>query len=461
MVWGVYPQLGSLERVKADLQALCDLDLTQMDAPEPELTYLFKHIITQEVAYESLLYATRATLHEQIAQFIETTFSEALDRYVNLLAFHYEHSENEAKKREYLLKAGAAAQADYANEAAIQYFEKALPLLDPAEQVPVLLKLGKVLELTAQWHEAGQRYRQALALAEELGDEPGQAWSETATGELFRKRGEFDEALAWLQRARVRFEQLSDESGVRQVLHYAGTVADQQGDYESARALYRQSLAIGRKLDDKAAIGSLLSNLGIVARRQGDLELARSRYEESLAVRRQINDRWAIAVTLNNMGNLALDQGRPDEARARLEEAVALQQEVGDRWMIGNALNNLGNVARAQGDYREARACYNESLAIYRILGDKWALAYLFEDVACMSALQGEAQRALRLAGSASVLRQEIGAPHTAGEASKLESALQPARQVLSGAEQASTWAAGRAMQLEDAIADAFTDDGP
>ena len=49
MVWGVYPQLGSLEQIRADLEALSALDLTPLDVPEPELAYLFKHIITQEV----------------------------------------------------------------------------------------------------------------------------------------------------------------------------------------------------------------------------------------------------------------------------------------------------------------------------------------------------------------------------------------------------------------------------
>ena len=457
MVWGVHPQLGSLEQIKADLEALSALDLTPLDVPEPELTYLFRHIITQEVAYESLLYATRAMLHEQIGHYIERIYSDTLDRYLNLLAFHYAHSEDEAKKREYLLKAGEAAQATYANEAAIDYFEKVLPLLPDEEHVQVLLGLGNVLELIAEWQTAGERYEQARALAAALHDRPGQAWSQTALAELCRKQGKYGEASAWLEKARVGFESLADDAGVGQVLHYAGTLADTQGEYESARALWQESLAIRRRLDDKRAIGSLLSNLGILARRHGRLEEARSLYEESLAVRRELNDRWAIAITLNNMGNLALDQARYDEARTRLEEAVALQREVGDRWMIGNALNNLGNVARAQGDYDEARAMYGESLSIYRVLGDRWALAYLLEDAGWLAALQEESLRALRLAGAASRLREEIGAPLTPTEQGKLESALAPARRALDDAAQALAWAEGRGMSLEQAIESALS----
>jgi adenylate cyclase len=68
---GYYPALGELGQVKADLQELDKLEITPLDTPEPELAYLFKHIVTHEVAYESLPYAMRAQLHEQLARFLE------------------------------------------------------------------------------------------------------------------------------------------------------------------------------------------------------------------------------------------------------------------------------------------------------------------------------------------------------------------------------------------------------
>ncbi|MCA9974386.1 MAG: AAA family ATPase, partial [Anaerolineales bacterium] len=109
MLWGVYPQLGNEQQVKVDLEILSELDLTPLDSAEPELIYLFKNIVTQEVAYESLPYATRAMLHELIGQYIEEIYADSLKQYIDLLAHHYERSENEAKKRLYLLRAGEAA----------------------------------------------------------------------------------------------------------------------------------------------------------------------------------------------------------------------------------------------------------------------------------------------------------------------------------------------------------------
>ena len=414
--------------------------------------YIFGSNILRDVVLGGVLRQQRQAYHAQVGRWLIQRGGERVDENAGLIADHLAQAGQTQQAVPYVLRAGEVAQRGYANGAAIGYYQRALPLLPPGERVPVLLKLGKVLELTAQWQPAREQYWQALALSAELGDREGQAWSETAMGELFRKQGQYAEASAGLRRAQARFEELHNDAGVGQVLHYAGTLADQQGDYETARDLYQRSLAIRRRLDDRRAIGSLLSNLGIVARRQGDLESAHALYAESLSVRRALNDRWAIAVTLNNVGNLALDQGRTAEARSCLEEAVSLQREVGDRWMTGNALNNLGNVARAQGDYEGALALYGESLAIYRDLEDKWALAYLFEDVAWMAALRGAGRCALRLVGAAAVLREQIGAPLTPTETKKLDSALEPARASLSEADQAEALAEGREMTLEGAM---------
>ncbi len=345
---GACPQCGAPGAIREDLDALSRLELTLVE-PDPDLTYLFKHIVTQEVAYESLPFAIRAMLHNQIGEFLEQIYGGETDQYLDLLAFHFDRTENTRKRREYLLRAGQAAQSGYANAAAIDYFGRALPLLPESEQTATLLRLGQVLELTGKWAEAADVYRRGLDLAEKVGDVLGQARCQTAIGELHRKQGMYEDAVIWLERARTGFEALGDEAGVGQVVHIEGSVAAQQGEFARARELYGESLALRRKLDDRPQIANLLNNLGIVARSSGDATLARSLYEESLALRRELNDRRAIAVSLNNLGNLALQTQDYEAARARLEEAVALQREVGDKHYLANALNNLGNVAARPG----------------------------------------------------------------------------------------------------------------
>lgn len=457
MLWGSYPQLGDQEKIKVDLEELHRLDLTPLDSPEPELTYLFKNIITLEVAYESLPYATRAMFHGLIGDFIERSSPEMLSQAVDLLAYHYGNSRNEAKKQEYLLKAGEAAQANYANTTALEYYERLLPLLQAEEQIPVKLKIGQVLELIGQWDDALNVYTEAQLQSEQLDNRQAVGKCQTALGELYRKRGMYEEADFWLKQAQTNFETLDDKVGIGQALHFAGSLAAQQGDLETARIRYEASLTIRRHLDDLPHIAGLLSNLGIVARYQGNYAKARDLQKEGLAIRRSLGDRRAIAVSLNNLGNVALDQQDYEEARARLEEAVLLQREVGDKAYIANSLNNLGNVVRAQGDYQTARQHYLESLQLLQELGDKWSLAYLLQDMGCLAAQEGHGKRAFRLIGAATHLRENIGAPLTEVEEGKYQSLLQPLLETIPVKTREQWQSKGMQMSLDEAIAYAFS----
>ncbi|MCC6189372.1 MAG: tetratricopeptide repeat protein [Anaerolineales bacterium] len=457
-LWGAYPELGDPAAITADLDALSRAELTLLEHAEPELNYLFKHIVTMEVAYDSLPFALRAVLHDQIAQFIERALPGEVDQHVDLLAFHYGQSHNQPKQREYWLKAGLAAQANFANQAAINYYQRLLPLLAGREQIGVLLKLGQVLELVGQWDEASALYQRGLRLGQALDDRRCQARCQIAMGELHRKRGAYPEAAGWLQLARQGFEAEGDRAGLGQVLHAAGTLAAQQGDYGAARGHYEASLAIRRELGDQTNIANLLSNLGILARSERDDALARRLYLESLEIRRALGDRWGITVSLNNLGIHAIDQGELAAGRTYLEEAVALQREIGDQYYLANYLNNLGNAARAQGDYAYASRLYRESLEKNHELGAAWQTAYVLEDVGGLAALEGQPRRAAALIAAAAALRERIQASRAPHEQARLEQFIQAARAGLGSAEWEAAWAAGRGLSTEAAVALALED---
>ncbi|NJN83164.1 MAG: tetratricopeptide repeat protein [Caldilineaceae bacterium] len=270
--------------------------------------------MTQGVTYESLPYAIRTVLHDQIGAYIERRYADSLTQYLPLLAITTTWPTTKPK-RTYLRMAGEAAQADYANEAAIDYYRRVLPLLTTEEQIGVLLNLGDVLQLVGKWQEAGVLFTEALEKAVEIGDQERQGWSCVAMGELQRKHGQYAEAVQWLDRGRAIFEELDDPAGVGQVLHYVGTLCAQQGDYPSALQNYTESLEIRRTLDDKRNISSLLSNMGIVARFQGEYGRARALHEEALVIRRELGNKWAIANSLNNLGKCGARPGGLRNAR--------------------------------------------------------------------------------------------------------------------------------------------------
>ncbi len=114
--------------VEEHLSRLEQLDLTPLDTPDPDLTYIFKHIITQEVAYNLMLFAQRKQLHRTVAEWYEVTYAEDLSPYYSLLAHHYSQSEERAKAIEYLVKAGEQALMQFANQEAIGFLSEALDL---------------------------------------------------------------------------------------------------------------------------------------------------------------------------------------------------------------------------------------------------------------------------------------------------------------------------------------------
>jgi class 3 adenylate cyclase len=93
IVWGACPQCGEPERITEDLGVLSRLELTLLEG-ESDLTYLFKHIVTQEVAYESLPFAVRSMLHNQIGEFLEEMLGDEREQYLDLLAFHFDRTDN-------------------------------------------------------------------------------------------------------------------------------------------------------------------------------------------------------------------------------------------------------------------------------------------------------------------------------------------------------------------------------
>jgi len=399
---GYYPELGSFPQVKAALDSLESLDITPLDSPDPELAYLFKHIVTHEVTYESLPFATRARLHEQLARYLENTNAP-----VETIAFHYGRSENIEKQREYLHKAGEAAQKNYANDAALEYYGALLPLLkDAKKQTQIHLKRGEVLQFIGKYDDAETDYRAALESAKE--DMTLKASAQFALGKLSRQRGDYEPALDWLGQAKEARTRLEDATGLGQVLIETGMVLHRKGEYEQSRQPLNEGLALAREAGDQLNIALALNNLGIVAFNQGDMNAAQTLYEESLALRREIGDKWGISASLNNLGLIAAKQGGITRAKVLYEESLKLDRDMGFKAGIAVSLNNLGRVLQVQGDYPTAQVSHEESLALRREMGDKGGISQSLVNLGRVLQWQGDVAKARQYYKEALALDHEM-----------------------------------------------------
>ena len=123
---GVYPVEAERGQLNDNLQMLDRLDLTMRELSSPDLAYIFKHVITQEVAYNLMLFAQRRQLHRAVAEWFETTGDCDHQSLYPLLAHHWSHTDESAKAAEYLEKAGEQALRSGAYVEAVTFFSKAL-----------------------------------------------------------------------------------------------------------------------------------------------------------------------------------------------------------------------------------------------------------------------------------------------------------------------------------------------
>ena len=411
-LWGVYPDLGAPEQVRRQLDQLSRLDITPLNRSDPELEYLFKHIVTREVAYESLSLATRTMLHEQIGLYIERSYADSLDRYIDLLAHHYGRGGNLAKQREYFHKAGSAAQDAYANEIAIDYYRRLLPLLPEAERSGVLLELGKVLQLVGQWSPAEETYRRALQLAREANDTHTRARAELAIGILLRVRGAYAEAMTWLERVRGGFEELDDQKGLAGVLLEIGIVHWSRADYSSALACFQEGLELSTRMGDQRGVYRAVGNQGIVYKSQGDYARALACHQQCYQVATELGDRLGVSVAAGNRGNVYLEQGDYLHALECHSENLGVAQELGYRQGVGIAIGNMGDVYLSQGEYATALACFFHNLRIALELGDRLGVSFAAWNIAKVFLYQGRYAQAGKFLSPAVTLGRILDAPY-------------------------------------------------
>lgn len=365
-IWHIYPDAGSPERVQEQLKRLSTQDF--LASLEPELEYLFKHILTREVAYETLTMATRASLHQQLAVFIETNYDS--DQYVDLLAYHYSHSENVEKQREYLRRAGDAAQAAYANEAAIDYFQRLLELVE--DESDILLKLGRVWQTVGRWQEAEDAFRRVLATGTTAALK---AESRNGIGRLYAYQGKFDEALETLREAEAAFQSLRDRAGLGRTLGNMGNVFLFQGQSDEALGYYEQALDHSMGAEDGRNISIVTGNMGIAYGMQGDFGRSLTFFERQLKTEEERGDQQGIAIAVGNIGVTHESMQDYKQALDCYRQQLEIAHEIGDQRVFSMAVGNMGTLYCKQGAYARALDCHVKQLEIATELGDRRAIS--------------------------------------------------------------------------------------
>ncbi|MEX1253421.1 MAG: adenylate/guanylate cyclase domain-containing protein [Dehalococcoidia bacterium] len=317
------------------LGELKGLELIYEKAYYPELSYMFKHALTHEVALSTLLVERRRALHRIVAAAIEELYSERLAEHYEALALHYYEGQSWEKALDYLEKAGDKAAAGYANEDAVTYYGRALE---------VCTELGSQVAL------------QYARIAEK------QLWTFFTVGDLARGQSA---AGAMLDAARS----LGDRRLEGTALAYLGMVQVWAHEHETAEETLRAALALADEHDlgetrFQATVWLAENSLVLGDLRQGERLLAEAQgmFDSSW----QPFARWfAPFLSAVRLGWAAeFDSGI--EILERLRGAQEEQQVTAlvlDRWWEG--ILHAG-----RGEYQQALALWGELLLICERTGE-------------------------------------------------------------------------------------------
>jgi predicted ATPase len=318
------------------------------------------------------------------------------------------------------------------------------------------LRLGTALfrfwEIREHLAEGRGRLGKLLQLAGAAAPTKARARALFAAGALAGEQGDYASARALIGESQEIARELGDKMGVAVSLNALAVFASDRGEAATARALFEEGLVLWRELGDQKAVARALSNLANVLKVQRDYDRAHALYVECLSIFQGLGDRTGVAWSLNYQGDVARDRGDTAAARKLYEQGLGIFRELGDRRGIAGTLADLGSLAREQGNYSAARSLYAESIKLFQELDHKRGIARLLECSACSAASQREAERSLRLAGTAAALRQNIGAPLTSAEQAKLEASLKAAREALTDSVGTKAWLEGWALPVEKAI---------
>jgi class 3 adenylate cyclase/tetratricopeptide (TPR) repeat protein len=166
------------DELRTHLTNLVGLEVLYEKALYPELEYIFKHALTQEVAYESLLKQRRREIHGRIARTIEELYADRLEQHYELLAHHWELSESPERAIEYLVLAGEKSNRAMAASTAVSFFSKALDLIeksnkpqDPSLVLRIRIGRARPLHSMGEIEKALGDFEEAVRLANELDDQ--------------------------------------------------------------------------------------------------------------------------------------------------------------------------------------------------------------------------------------------------------------------------------------------------
>ncbi|MDG6220193.1 MAG: tetratricopeptide repeat protein [Candidatus Thermoplasmatota archaeon] len=412
--------------------------------------------------------------HKQVADSIGWLHGEKIEEHLYDVVFHYMNAGNAEMVVEYSIKAGDMAASTFAPHLALSYYEKALENLpeegshSPARNVPQRLwLLKKIIDMSyiiGEWDMAIEYCQQLSVLCIKKGDKKELARVQFKLGDIYEKRGLFEEAYDVIDMAAIIFEENGNLEGVADCNRLFGDLLRKQGSVEEAIERYGKGIEFAEKLGDKSLLGRLFDDMGNAHKERGDYELAEKNLLESVRLLEGSGDKMELVRSYNNLGVLYFLMEKPEEALDMFEKQLKLAKDIGysrleasgyynmagllartkkdreslekaeqyctrameistklgDKHMISASHRAFGQIYTKKWDWQKARHHFQKSLDIMKKAGEKYYLAESYYELGLMYRKQGDRERAFDHLREAKKIWARMGSVKRAREVNEL-----------------------------------------
>jgi class 3 adenylate cyclase/tetratricopeptide (TPR) repeat protein len=441
------------------LEVLQAQEIIQQTKILPELEYSFRHLLTREVAYDTLLHQQRKQLHEAVGMAIERLYPTRTN--ASILVHHYSRSRRADKTVQYALVAGERAARLYANAEAAAYFKDALDgakllpasvesqrwqidavlgqvatgsapgdiernrenleqacalaeqLADRRRLAQVLYWLGRTHYVLADLHGAIEHARRSLEIADELGDATLSAPPVNLMGRVYWQLGDFARSARMMERSVEQMRSIANSSEESTAAGFLSALLGYMGEFEKALSYSDLSIELAQKLKNPYAEAAGFHYRGIIHDQQGQWELALRQYAEAERIAEKTADVFRVYIVKFMEGRARHMAGNLAQGLKLIEDSIALAVKVGTQFLLGQAKTVLASCWLADGRVDEARSLCTEAISLAEKAGDRFTQSLARRTLAeCLGRAGGSKNldEASRIVLAAIKTQEEIGA---------------------------------------------------
>ena len=410
----------SEDELISSLSILKDSELLYERGSYPQSNYIFRHALTQEVAYDSLLTKKRKKIHEKIGRSIEEFYCDKLNEFYEALAFHYSKSDNYKKAYQYLKLSGQKAMRSYSYSEAFNFFKKGLALLDKIstaeqtlkEQIDIRLLLSDCMYPMGYPENSIKVLEDGKKLSEELNDKRSATDFHRKIGYYYGSQGKHLLAIRYIEESFQQIKKIDDFDLNVQTATELCVIYSRVGQYYKIADIAPSILKLveGKKKESKlldmtvVSYSRLLSLYGLSLGMLGNFIKGKSYMEKSLLSASEINDPIIMASCEFHYGYFWVSKGDPRLAIEHYQKAIKYCEKAKWTWLIGLANSMLGYANYLYGNLESAKKHAEKGLKILRSQEavanfhmPHWVLSQIYLDLGNQEKAQGYIQDSLRI----------------------------------------------------------------